>query len=404
MKRRVYLDNQATTPVDPRVLEAMLPYFQDRFGNAASRSHAFGWEAEEAVERARKQVAQLIGASAKEIVFTSGATESDNLAIKGVLEAGLDGRDHIVTSSIEHKAVLDCCKALQKNGKVRVTCVPVDRQGLVDPAQVAKAVDERTALVSVMHANNEIGTIQPIREIAGIAHRAGALFHTDAAQSVGKLPVDVDTLGVDLLAVSAHKLYGPKGCGALYVRSRERRVRLASQIHGGGQERGMRSGTLNVPGIVGLGMACELAGRELKEEAVRLTGLRERLRDRLCERIAAVKVNGHPELRLPGNLNLCFGYVDGESLMMALSDVALSSGSACTSVTLEPSHVLRAIGLGEEEAHASIRFGLGRFTTEDEIDYVAERLVQEVERLRRLSPEYAAARRAGDAVAAGSVT
>ncbi|HYD49764.1 MAG TPA: IscS subfamily cysteine desulfurase [Terriglobales bacterium] len=395
MERLVYLDNHATTPIDPRVLEAMMPFLTSKFGNASSRSHRFGWEAEEAVEKARKQVADLLRASPKEIIFTSGATESINIAIKGAIEYRSDGRDHIVTTAIEHKAVLDTCKALTKAGKARVTYVGVDRDGLVDPDEIAKAIEERTALVSVMHANNEIGTLQPIAAIAAIAHRAGALFHTDAAQSAGKIPIDVDAMDIDLLSLSGHKMYAPKGCGALYVRARNRNVRLAAQMHGGGHERGLRSGTLNVPGIVALGAAAEIAARDMADEAQRIAGLRDRLRAELFERAAPALVNGHPELRLPGNLNLCFAYVDGESLMMALPDIAVSSGSACTSVTLEPSHVLRAIGLDEDQAHASLRFGVGRFTTADEIDYVVARVAKEIARLRRLSAEFAAAQRQG---------
>ncbi len=398
MARTVYLDYHATTPVDPRVLDAMLPYFCDKFGNAASRQHAFGWAAEEAVERARGQVAQLIGARPREIIFTSGATESDNLAIKGVLEFYRSRGDHIVTAATEHKAVLDTCAALERADRARVTYLPVDRYGLVDPEDVRKAITERTVLVTIMHANNEVGTIAPIAEIGKIARERGIFFHTDAAQSVGKVPVSVDTLQVDLLSLSGHKIYGPKGIGALYVRSRERRVRLEPLIHGGGHERGLRSGTLNVPGIVGLGAACALCAAEMEIEQQRVLALREKLRERIASALDGVHLNGHPVQRLPGNLNLSFAYVEGESLLMALSDVAVSSGSACTSATLEPSHVLRAMGIPDSLAHASIRFGLGRFTTEEEVEYAAERVVHEVKRLRKMSPRYAALRRGVDEV------
>jgi len=394
--RAVYLDYHATTPVDPRVRDAILPYFSEKFGNAASRQHAFGWAAEEAVERARAQVADLIGARPREIIFTSGATESDNLAIKGVVEFYRSRGDHIVTAATEHKAVLDTCAALERAGRARVTYLPVDRYGRVDPDDVRKAITDRTVLVSIMHANNEVGTIEPIAEIGKIAREKGAFFHTDAAQSVGKIPVSVDILHADLLSISAHKIYGPKGIGALYVRARERRVRLEPLIHGGGHERGLRSGTLNVPGIVGLGMACALCASEMEAEQERVLALREKLYRQIADALDGVYLNGHPVDRLPGNLNLSFAYVEGESLLMALSDVAVSSGSACTSATLEPSHVLRAMGVPEPLAHASIRFGLGRFTTDEEIEYAAERVVHEVKRLRKLSPAYAELRRGVD--------
>jgi cysteine desulfurase len=383
------MDYQATTPVDPRVLEAMLPYFCERFGNAASRTHVFGWEAEEGVVRGREQVASLIGARAKEIIFTSGATESNNLAIKGVLGFYRDKGDHVVTVQTEHKAVLDPLKALERTQQATVTRVKPRRDGIVDPEAVRAAMTDRTVLVSVMHANNEIGVVAPIAEIGRIAREAGALFHCDAAQSAGKIPLDVDAMEIDLLSISAHKIYGPKGVGALYVRTRGPRVRLMPIIDGGGHERGMRSGTLNVPGIVGMGAACELAAREMASESPRLLALRERLRDRLQSDLDDTTVNGSLERRLPGNLNVSFGFVEGESLLMGLKDVALSSGSACTSASLEPSHVLRAIGVGDQLAHSSIRFGLGRYTTEDEVDYVADRVIAEVMRLRRLSPLYA---------------
>lgn len=388
MQTPIYMDNHATTPVDPRVLQAMLPYFTERFGNAASRSHAFGWESEAAVDAGREQIARLIrAASPREIVFTSGATESDNLAIKGVAEAYREKGNHIVTCVTEHKAVLDSCKSLEKHG-YKVTYLPVDRRGLIDIERVRDALTEKTILVSIMAANNEIGTIQPVQEIGKIAHEKGILFHTDATQAVGKIPVNVEQMGIDLLSLTAHKMYGPKGIGALYVRSSKPRVKLSSIIDGGGHERGMRSGTLNVPGIVGLGKACEIAQKEMAPEAERLTTLRERLRSRIVEQLDEVYVNGHPMLRLPGNMNMSFAYVEGESLLMALKEIAVSTGSACTSASLEPSYVLRAIGVEEELAHTSIRFGLGRFNTEEEVDYTARRVAEEVGRLRELSPLY----------------
>jgi cysteine desulfurase len=385
MKLPIYLDNHATTPVDPRVLEAMLPYYSTEFGNAASRSHVFGWKAEEAVERARGEVAALIGAGPKEIVFTSGATESDNLALKGAAEFYRDKGDHLITVQTEHKAVLDACKRLERQG-VRVTYLPVDRDGLVTAAQVAKAIEDKTILVSVMTANNEIGVIQPIAEIGRVCRERGVLFHTDAVQAAGKVPFDVEAMCVDLASLSAHKVYGPKGVGALYVRRSKPRVRIAPIIDGGGHERGMRSGTLNVPAIVGMGKAFALARQEMTAESERVLRLRETLRKALCERIPEVYVNGSLERRLPGNLNISFAFVEGESLLMGLKDVAVSSGSACTSASLEPSYVLRALGVGDELAHSSIRFGLGRFTTEEEIDYVLSHTIGVVERLRSLSP------------------
>ncbi|MGH7790135.1 MAG: IscS subfamily cysteine desulfurase [Candidatus Binatia bacterium] len=394
MSRVVYMDNHATTPVDPRVLEAMLPYFGERFGNAASRSHPFGWQAEEAVEQARGEIAALIRAPARDIILTSGATESDNLAIKGVLEQQRERGDHIITAATEHKAVLDPCKALQKAGLATVTVLPVGDDGLVDPDDVRAAITEHTVLISLMHANNEIGSLHPIAEIGRIAKQHGVLFHCDAAQSVGKEALDVEAMGIDLLALTAHKLYGPKGCGALYVRGKAPRVRLAPQIHGGGHERGMRSGTLNVPGAVGLGRACAIAAAEMAAERTRLLRLRERLQHGILREIDEVLLNGHPDQRLAGNLNLSFADIDGESLLAALPDVAVSSGSACSSATLEPSHVLRAIGLSDEMAHGSIRFGLGRFNTDADVDYAVERVVHEVRRLRALSPTYAMRRRA----------
>lgn len=388
MRTPVYMDNHATTPVDPRVLEAMLPYLTERFGNAASRSHAFGWESEAAVDTGREQIARLIHASSpREIVFTSGATESDNLAIKGAAEAYRDRGDHIVTCVTEHKAVLDSCKSLEKRG-YQVTYIPVDRHGLIDIERVRDALTDKTILISLMAANNEIGTVQPVKEIGRIAHERGILFHTDATQAVGKIAVNVEQMGIDLLSLTAHKMYGPKGIGALYVRSSKPRVKLSAIIDGGGHERGMRSGTLNVPGIVGLGKACEIAQREMAAEAERLTHLRERLRASISERLDEVYLNGHPTLRLPGNMNMSFAYVEGESLLMALKEIAVSTGSACTSASLEPSYVLRAIGVEEELAHTSIRFGLGRFNTEEEVDYTARRVIEEVGRLRDLSPLY----------------
>ncbi len=388
MKLPIYMDNHATTRLDPRVLQAMMPYLTEVYGNAASRSHGFGWAAEQAVETARAQVARLIGASAREIVFTSGATESDNLAIGGVVEAH-GGRGHVITQATEHKAVLDTCAWLEKHGS-RVTWLPVDPEGRIRIEDLQGAFDEeKPVLVTILFANNEIGTIQPIDEIGALCHERGVLFHTDAAQAVGKIPVDVNRGNIDLLSISGHKIYGPKGIGALYVRRRNPRVEVAEQMHGGGHERGMRSGTLNVPGIVGLGAACEIAGAEMESEAARLAALRDRLQARILAGLDHVRVNGSQEHRLPGSLNMTFEHVDSETLMMGMKDVALSSGSACTSAKIEPSHVLRALGLGEEAAHSSIRFGLGRFNTEEEADYVAERLIDVVRKLRELSPAYA---------------
>ena len=388
LKKPIYMDNHATTPVDPRVLEAMLPYFTEKFGNAASRNHSFGWEAEEAVDHARNQIAALIGAKSKEIIFTSGATESDNLAIKGVVEFYKDKGNHVITCVTEHKAVLDSCRALERAGKATVTYLPVDKYGMVDPDDVRSAITDKTVLISIMYANNEIGTIHPIAEIGKIAKEKGVIFHCDAVQAVGKIPVDVEKAGIDLASISAHKIYGPKGVGALYVRSKGPRVRLTPQMDGGGHERGMRSGTLNVTGIVGLGTACEIAGKEMAEEARRLIQLRSQLQAGLFERLDEIYLNGHPTERLPGNLNVSFAYVEGESLLMGINDIAVSSGSACTSATLEPSYVIRALGIDEELAHSSIRFGLGRFNTEEEVDYVTDRVSKEVKRLREMSPLY----------------
>ena len=388
MGRLVYMDNHATTPMDPRVLEAMLPYFTEKFGNAASRNHQFGWEAEAAVDHAREQIAHLINAKPKEIIFTSGATESDNLAVKGIVEFYKDKGTHVITAVTEHKAILDTCKALERAGKAHVTYLRVDKYGLVDPDDVRKAITDKTVLISLMYANNEIGSIHPLREIGKLAKEKGIVFHSDATQGVGKIPVDVEAMGIDLMSLSAHKMYGPKGCGALYVRAKGPRVRLTPQMDGGGHERGMRSGTLNVPGIVGLGKACELCGAEMETEAGRTIELRERLRQGLFDQLDEVYVNGHPTNRLPGNLNVSFAFVEGESLLMGLKDIAVSSGSACTSATLEPSYVLKALGVGEDLAHTSIRFGLGRFNTAEEVDYVVERVVHEVRRLRDMSPLY----------------
>ena len=382
MKTPIYLDNHATTPVDPRVLDEMLPYFIEKFGNASSRNHAFGWEAEAAVDEAREQVAQLIGASSpKEIIFTSGATESDNLAIKGVVEFYRNEGDNIITCATEHRAVLDSCKGLARRG-YKVTFLPVDRDGLVNPQQLREAITDKTILISIMAANNEIGTIHPVKEIGQIAKEKGILFHCDATQGVGKIPMDAEKLGIDLLSLSAHKIHGPKGIGALYVRSKRPKVRLSHMMDGGGHERGMRSGTLNVPGIVGLGKACQIAGQEMKEETPRLARLRDRLKAGILAKLDDIYLNGHPTQRLPGNLNLSFAYLEGESLLMALKDVAVSSGSTCTSAALEPSHVLQALGVKEDLIHSSIRFGLGRFNTEQEIDYTIDRFAQEVSRLR----------------------
>jgi len=387
MKLPIYMDYNATTPVDPRVLDAMLPYFQGRFGNAASRNHSFGWEAEEAVENAREQVARAIGASAKEIIWTSGATESNNIAIKGVANMYREKGDHIITQVIEHKAVIDPCKYLEQNG-FRVTFLPVDKQGMVHPEQVREAMTDKTILVSIMHGNNEIGTINPIGEIGRLCKERGVLFHTDACQTFAKLPIDVETMGIDLLSCSGHKIYGPKGVGALYVRRKAPRVRCEPVIHGGGHERGMRSGTLNVPGIVGMGKAAELCFQNQPEEIRQVTRLRDRLKDGLFNRLNEIYLNGHPTQRIPNNLNISFLYVEGESLMMGFNDIAVSSGSACTSASLEPSYVLKALGLGDDLAHSSIRFSIGRFTTEQEVDYAIERVCTAVEKLRAMSPLY----------------
>jgi cysteine desulfurase len=387
MKFPIYLDYQATTPVDPRVVEAMLPFFTESFGNAASRSHAFGWTAETAVEQARDQIAKLIGADPKEIVFTSGSTESINLALKGVAEMYAEKGKHIITSQAEHKAVLDTCKHLENQGYA-VTYLQPDKSGRVETAVVAAALRPDTILVALMWANNEVGTLNPIREIGAICRATGTLFFTDATQAVGKVPVDVEADHVDLLCLSGHKIYGPKGVGVLYVRRKNPRVRLVAQMDGGGHERGMRSGTLNVPGIVGLGKACELSRLERETEARRTSELRDHLEQRIKSQLDFVHLNGNREHRLPNNLNLSFAYVEGESLLMGLSQIAVSSGSACTSASLEPSHVLRAMAVGDDLAHSSIRFGIGRFTTQAEVDYAADQVVVAVKRLRELSPLY----------------
>ena len=387
VKLPIYFDNHATTQVDPRVVQAMLPYFTEKFGNAASRNHPFGWAGEEAVENARAQVAALIGATPKEIIFTSGATESDNLMIKGVAEMYREKGNHIITQAIEHKAVLDTCKRLEKDG-YEVTYLPVGKDGRVNPDDVRKAITPKTILITIMYANNEIGVINPIQEIGKVAKEHGIFFACDGVQAVGKIPVDVQKDNIDLLAISAHKIYGPKGVGALYVRRRNPRVQLSAIIDGGGHERGMRSGTLNVPGIVGLGAACEIAQKEMAEESARLRKLRDRLKAGLQSKLDEVYINGSLEHRLPNNLNMSFAYVEGESLLMGINDIAVSSGSACTSATLEPSYVLKALGVGEDLAHTSIRFGLGRFNTEEEVDYVTDKLVQVVTKLRELSPLY----------------
>jgi cysteine desulfurase len=384
----IYMDNHATTPVDPRVIEAMLPYFNAKFGNAASRSHVFGWTAEESVSYAREQIAKLIGAeSEKEIVITSGATESDNLALKGIADFYKDKGDHIITSVIEHKAVLDSCKRLEKEG-YRVTYLGVGTDGRVNPDDVKRAITDKTILISIMLAHNEVGTVNPIGEIGKIARERGVIFHSDAVQGVGKVPFDVQKMNVDLASITAHKMYGPKGVGALYIRRSRPRVRLVAQMDGGGHERGMRSGTLNVPGIVGFGKAADIMLKDGPAENLRILGQREHMRKRLMSSLEEVQLNGSLEHRLPGNLNLSFAFVEGEAMMMAIKDVAVSSGSACTSASLEPSYVLRAMGVGEELAHSSIRFGIGRFNSDEEIDYVADLVISSVRRLREMSPLY----------------
>lgn len=385
MKTPIYMDNHATTPVDPRVSEAMAPFFTDRFGNASSRNHAFGWAAEEAVEKARGQVAGLLHADPKEIIFTSGATESDNLALSGVAEFYREKGNHIITSPIEHKAVVDTAHYLESRG-FEVTFLDVNEYGEVDLNQLADSIKDNTVLVSLMAANNEIGTIHPLAEIGRICRERGVLFHCDATQGVGHMDIDVNEMNIDLASFTAHKIYGPKGIGALYVRRKKPRVRLTPLIYGGGHERGMRSGTLNVPGIVGFGAAAQIIADEGAAETERLLNLRQRLHEGITREIEEVKLNGHPERRHPGNVNLSFGFVEGESLLMGIADIAVSSGSACTSASLEPSYVLRSLGVGDDLAHSSIRFGIGRFNTEEEVDYTIRRVVEEVARLRDMSP------------------
>jgi cysteine desulfurase len=387
MKLPIYLDNHATTPVDPRVLDAMMPYFKELFGNAASRNHSFGWEAEEAVEKARKQVASLIGATAKEIVFTSGATESNNLALKGIAQMYAEKGNHIITAASEHKAILDTCKHLEKEG-CRVTYLPLQADGLIDLDMLKESFTDKTILVSIMYANNEIGVVQPIREIGKLCKERGILFHTDMVQAAGKIPVNVIEDNIDLASISAHKIYGPKGVGALYVRRKSPRVQVTAQMDGGGHERGMRSGTLNVPGIVGLGAACAISQAEMAEETKRLQGMRDYLKERLMSELDEIYINGSWEHRLPHNLNISFAYVEGESMLMGINDIAVSSGSACTSATLEPSYVLKALGMGDDLAHSSIRFGIGRFNTQEEVEYTASRVIEVVKKLRELSPLY----------------
>jgi cysteine desulfurase len=395
VKLPIYLDNHATTPTDPRVVEAMLPYFTDVFGNAASRNHAFGWKAEEGVEDARAAIAKLIGATPKEIIFTSGATESNNLAIKGVAEMYREKGNHIITEATEHKAVLDTCKRLEKYG-YEVTYLPVQKDGRVDLDDLRKAITPKTILISIMYANNEIGVVQPIAEIGAIAKEKGVFFHTDGVQAVGKIPVDVQKDNIDMISLTAHKIYGPKGVGALYVRRRNPRVQLSAILDGGGHERGMRSGTLNVTGIVGFGKACEICQNEMPEESAKMTRLRDRLKENLLSQLDEVYINGSMIHRLPHNMNMSFAFVEGESMLMGINDIAVSSGSACTSATLEPSYVLKALGVGEDLAHTSIRFGIGRFNTEEEIDYVTSRVVETVVRLRELSPLYEMAKEGMD--------
>lgn len=387
MKLPIYLDYNATTPVDPRVVEAMMPYFTESFGNAASRNHSFGWQVEEVVENARETIANAIGAGGKEIIFTSGATESNNLAILGVAEFYQKKGKHIITSPIEHKAVIDPCLALEQKG-YEITFLDLDKDGCINLNQLEESIREDTILVSLMGGNNEIGTLNPLKEIGKITRSKGVLFHTDATQGVGKIPIHVEEMNIDLLSMTAHKMYGPKGIGGLYVRRKKPRVRLSPIMFGGGHERGMRSGTLNVTGIVGFAKAIELSIEEMSSEAERLVNLRQRLFDRLSSELDYIFINGHPTQRLPNNLNLSFGYVEGESLMMGVSELAVSSGSACTSASLEPSYVLRALGVGDDLAHSSIRFGMGRFTTAEEIDFTAEKIITAVKRLREMSPLY----------------
>ncbi len=380
----IYLDNNSTTPMDPRVLEAMLPYFNEKFGNAASRNHPFGWAAEEGVDYAREQISKLINCSEKEIIFTSGATESNNLAIKGVFEMYAEKGNHIITATTEHKAVLDTCAHLEKLG-ASITYLQVKADGLIDLNELSNAITDQTILVSIMYGNNEIGVVQPMKEIAAITRSKGVLLHTDATQTVGKIPVDVEADGIDLLSFTAHKMYGPKGVGALYVRRKNPRVKVTAQMDGGGHERGMRSGTLNVPGIVGFGKACEIAMQDMEKDTIRLSAMRNRLEKSLIE-LEETYINGNTNHRLPHVTNISFKYVEGEGLMMAMKDLAVSSGSACTSASLEPSYVLKSLGLNDDLAHSSIRFGLGRFTTDEEIDYAIECTKKAVTKLRDMSP------------------
>lgn len=387
MKFPIYLDYNATAPMDKRVLDEMMPYFTDVFGNAASRNHAYGWQAEQVVSKAREQIASILGANEKEIIFTSGATESDNLAILGVAEFHKEKGNHIITAPTEHKAVIDPCRYLEQKG-YEVTYLDVDKEGCIDLQQLEDSITDKTILMSLMAANNEIGTLHPLKEIGAITRKKGVIFHCDATQGVGKIPIDVNEMNIDLLSMTAHKIYGPKGVGALYVRRKRPRIRLSPIFHGGGHERGLRSGTLNVSGIVGFGKAVEIAQAEMSAESERLIALRERLYTQLSDALDHIAINGHPTKRLPGNLNVSFAYVEGESLLMGISDIAVSSGSACTSASLEPSYVLRALGVGDDLAHSSIRFGLGRFTTTEEIDYTANKVIKSVNRLREMSPLY----------------
>jgi cysteine desulfurase len=397
LKLPIFMDSQSTTPVDPRVLEAMIPYFTEKFGHPASRNHPFGWEAEGGVDRAREQIAKLIGArDPKEVVFTSGGTEAINLALKGVAEMYREKGNHIVTTTIEQRATLDVCKRLERQG-FEVTYVPVGRDGLVDVEAVRAALTEKTILISIMFANNEIGTIQPVAELGKLAKEKGIIFHTDATQAVGKIPVDVEAMGIDLLSATAHMLYGPKGVGALYVRRKNPRVRLAPMVDGGGHERGMRSGTVPVPLVVGFGKAAEICRDVMGEESKRLAALRDRLQEQILAKVDEAYVNGHPTRRLPHNLNISFAYVEGESVLMGLNrEAALASGSACTSATLEPSYVISALGVDSELAHSSIRFGLHRFSTEEEVDFVAQKTIEVIHRLREMSPLYELAKEGVD--------
>ena len=397
LKLPIFMDSQSTTPVDPRVLEAMIPYFTEKFGHPASRNHPFGWEAEGGVDKAREQIAKLIGArDPKEVVFTSGGTEAINLALKGVAEMYREKGNHIVTTTIEQRATLDVCKRLERQG-FEVTYVPVGREGLVDVEAIRAALTDKTILISVMFANNEIGTIQPVAELGKLAKEKGIIFHTDATQAVGKIPVDVEAMGIDLLSATAHMLYGPKGVGALYVRRKNPRVRLAPMVDGGGHERGMRSGTVPVPLVVGFGKAAEICGEVMGEESKRMAALRDRLQEQILSKVDEAYVNGHPERRLPHNLNISFAYVEGESVLMGLNrQAALASGSACTSATLEPSYVISALGVDSELAHSSIRFGLHRFSTEEEVDFVAGKTIEVIHRLREMSPLYELAKEGVD--------